>query len=116
MIQGLLLYDQEDLLPSITSTELRKIIILAQQGYDRRDFSLPIGRRGSVDKRLCGVVDRLRAMGYCHTLEVELRFTWVEGDLDDFTTVLSEFREKGVVTIVDDVRGDLIYRSSTHNC
>jgi len=116
MIQGLLLSDQDDILPSITSTELRKIIILTRQGCNRRDFSLPIGRWGSVDKRLCGVVDRLRAMGYCHTLEVELRFTRVEGDLDDFTKVLSGFREKGVVTIVDYVRGDLIYRSSTHNC
>ena len=33
-----------------------------------------------VDKRLCGLVDRLCAMGYRHTLEVELRLMGIGDD------------------------------------
>ena len=63
-----------------------------------------------MDKRLCEIVDRLRAIGHSHTLEVELRFTRVEGDpcKIDFTKVLSGLREKGVITI--------LVRSCTHKC
>lgn len=71
----------------------------------------------SIDKDLCGLVDRLRATGYCHTLEVELRFTKT---LDDsgiwcFANIFPEFKEKGIVTIVDVVHGNRILYSSTHN-
>lgn len=56
-----------------------------------------------IDKELCGVVDRLGVVGYRHTLEAELRVYKVEGDQGeyDFTKLLPEFSEKGVVTIVD---------------
>ena len=106
------------LLSSITSTELRKIIILTREKYNWRVFLRWVEPWPSVDKQLCEVVDRLRVMGHRHTLEVELRFVQVEGDPaeKDFTKVLPGFREKGVVTIIDDARGDLIYHSSTHNC
>ena len=66
---------------------------------------------------MCEVVDRLRAMGHRHTLEVELRFSRVEGDSggNDFTNILPRFEEKGVVTIIDRACGDLVYRSSARN-
>ena len=106
----------EGLLSSITSTELRKIIIQTKQMYDCRGFLPRMERWASVDKHLCEVVDRLRAMGYRHTLEVQLRFTHVEDPSKNGSTkVLPGFREKGVVAIIDDACGDLIYRSSTHN-
>jgi len=63
-----------------------------------------------MDKELCGLVDRLYGMGYCHTLEVELRLGKLgqvqnfRGDDPggyDFTKFLPRFREKGVVTIAD---------------
>ena len=65
-----------------------------------------------MDKQLCEVVDRLRAMGHHHTLEVELRFSRVEDDLIYFTKIFPRFEEKGVVTITDRACGDLIYRSA----
>ena len=91
-------FNHEVLLPSITSTELRKVIILTWRGFDPGFF---LRRMASVDKQLCEVVDRLRAMGHRHTLEVELRFAG-EDDLDgnDFTHLLPGFREKGVVTVI----------------
>ena len=67
-----------------------------------------------MDEQLCEVVDRLRAMGHRHTLEVQLRFARVEDDSsnNDFTKILPRFEEKGVVTIIDRACGDLVYRSS----
>ena len=107
----------KDLLPSITSTELHKIIILAKEVYDWRVFLPQMEPWTSMDKQLCEVVDRLRAIGHCHTLEVQLRFTQVEGDpsKNGFAYVLPGFREKGVVTIIDGACGGLVHRSSTHN-
>ena len=107
----------EGLLYSITSTELRKIIIRTQK-KDSWKISLWEMELASLDKQLCEVVDRLRVMGHRHTLEVQLHFNQIEGDhsKNDFTKIFPEFREKGVVTIIDDARGDLTYHSSTHNC
>ena len=67
-----------------------------------------------IGEQLCGVVDRLRAAGCTRTLEAELRFTEILGDPEeyDFTTILPEFRAKGVVTIVDVVHGDRLLHSS----
>jgi len=63
-----------------------------------------------MDNELCWLVDRLRGMGYYHTIEVELRLGKL-GQSDiyhgddpggyDFTQFLPRFREKGVVTILD---------------
>ena len=71
-----------------------------------------------IDKDLCGLVDQLRTTGYCHTLEVELRFAKIQDDLGkwDFTNVLPEFKEKGIVTIVDVLHGHRLLHSSAHNC
>ena len=103
----------EVLLPSITSTVLRKVVILATQAYDPGFF---VQRMALTDGQLCRVVDRLRAMGYRHTLEVELRFAKVEclPGKDDFTKVFPRFKEKGVVMVINHTCGDLVYRSSTH--
>lgn len=50
-----------------------------------------------MDERLCGLVDRLRAMGYRHTLEVELRLVEIRGDPEeyDLTTLFPALRDKG---------------------
>ena len=71
-----------------------------------------------IDKELCGLVDRLRATGYRHTLEVELRHTEVGSDVGkhDFTKFLPKFRERGFVTVIDAVHGDRVLHSSAQNC
>lgn len=67
-----------------------------------------------IDKQLCGLMDRLRATGHCHMLEVEFRFTNTEDDLSevDFTKLLPGFREKGAVTVIDATRGDRVLYST----
>ena len=67
----------------------------------------------SADEQLCGLVDRLGTVGHRHTLEAELRFTHTEGDPSeiDFTKLLSRFREKGVVTVPDVARGQILHSS-----
>jgi len=71
-----------------------------------------------VDKEMCGLVDRLRARGYRHTLLAELQLMTVGDDPGkyDFTMFLPGFRKKGDVTIVDIGHGDRILHASTHNC
>ena len=56
-----------------------------------------------VDKELCKLVERLRGAGYRHTLEVELRLAMIEVDPNesDLAMFLPEFKEKGVVTILE---------------
>lgn len=98
-------------LSSITSTELRKIIFRGVFNQQAEVWAL-------IENRLCGLVDQLRARGYRHTLEAELRLIIRVGDLGmyDFTTIFPEFREKGVVTIIDAARGDgWFLHSSTLN-
>ena len=72
--------------------------------------------RAPVDEQLCELVDRLRAMGYRRTLEVELRIREIGSDPGSygFATLLPRFREKGVVMVVDAAHGDRLH-SSTHN-
>ena len=105
------------LLSSITSTELRKVTFLAKQTRDWIIFAWRMQEWDFIDNALCRLVDRLRAAGYCYTLEVELRLTRI-GDgpgTYDFTKFLPEFREKGIVTIIVAVNGDLLLHSSAHN-
>jgi len=68
----------------------------------------------SIDKQLCELVTRLGAAGYRHTLEVEVRLTELNDDRRryKFTEFLPEFRENGVVTIID-AACDLVLHSST---
>lgn len=106
------------LLSSVASTELRRIVI-----HTRLVCGLGISSQrvlqlwAPVDGQLCGLVDRLRAKGHCHRLEVELRFSWIIGDPSrvDFTKLLPGFREKGVVTIVNAKHGNQVLHSSTHS-
>jgi len=101
-------------LSSITSLELRKVTFPANYMVI---FPQRAEQWDTIDKGLCGLVDRLRATGYGHTLEVELRFTEVRSDVwkHDFTKFLPKFREKGVVTVIDAVHNDRILHSSTQN-
>ena len=80
-----------------SSTELRKIIILSRELHDWRVFLQWVERWVSADKQLSEVVERLRAIGHCHMLEVQLRLAQVEGDPSeiDFTKVLPGFMEEG---------------------
>ena len=52
-------------------------------------------------------------VGHSHTLEVELRLTEIGNNPEkyDFTNLLLEFREKGVVTIIDMVHGNRLLHS-----
>ena len=104
------------LFASITSTELRKIIF--PTSYMQDDWMVFVqGTEAQTlaDQELCELVDQLCAMGYCHTLEVELRLK-IGGDPEyDFTRVLPEFRERGVVTIIDTADGNRLLHSSTRN-
>ena len=108
----------QSILSSITSTELQKIVFPVRYTYyhDQEFFAKEMKSWGLIDEELCGLVDRLRTAGYRHTLEAELRFAEDRGDLReyDFTEVLPKFREKGVVTVVNAVPGQVI-RSSIHS-
>ena len=97
------------LLSSIASLELQKIILTTEDLY--------WGTRPWIDGQLCKLVDRLRVTGYRHTLEVELRLTAVGDDHGgcDFTKLLSEFRERGVVTIVNAVHDNHLLSSFACN-
>lgn len=107
----------EVLLSSITSTDLQRIIFPVKQMESWDVFARRMEEWVLIDEQLCGLVDRLRAMGYRHTLEAELRLVAVEGGPGgyDFAGFLSKFREKGMVTVVNAVRGDRVLHSSIHN-
>ena len=97
------------LLSSITSLELQKIIF-------RKEY-LHRGMWPSIDRQLCELADRLRAAGYCHTLEVEVRLMVARRDLAEYdcTRFLPGFGEKGVVTVIDTVLGNRVLYSSTRD-
>ena len=65
------------LLSSITSVELRKVVLLVQHEYHWLTFMLEVGAWALLGEELCGLVDRLRAAEYRHTLGVELRITGI---------------------------------------
>ena len=90
----------ETLLSSVASTELRKVTFVVWHTHEWGASAQGMEVWVVIDKQLCELVDRLRAMGYRHTLELELRFVKVGGDPGKFdsTIFLPEFREKGVVT------------------
>ena len=112
---GLAVFPYRVLLSSITSTQLRKIVLRVLYPLNRYISQREIQGLAVVDTNLCDMVDRLRVAGYRHTLEVELRFTKVGIDpvRDRCVKLLPEFEEKGVVIITaegDD--GDRVYYSS----
>ena len=102
---------------SITSTKLRKVSFPALYIHAAKILAEQNGGWASIDEQLCGLVDRLRAAGYCRTLVAELQLMWIE-DRDpgehDFTAFLPKFREKGVVTVVDTDNGNRLH-SSAHD-
>ena len=100
-------------LSSTTSTELREVVIQAGRiGYWWPPSRIELG--APADEQLCELVVRLSRMGHHHTLEAKLRFGFTENDVSriDFTTFLPRFREKGIVTIVDDTRNRILYSSA----
>ena len=103
-------------LSSITSTELRRVSFPAWYGNDAKIFAEQNGDWSLIDKQLSGLVDRLRAEGYCHTLVAELRLMWNDdpGEHDhgeqDFASFLPKFREKGIITFMDTDDGDRLHR------
>ena len=106
----------ESLLSSITSPELRKIIFPLSRAEDRNTFLHRAEVWTSIDRQLYELMARLGRTGYRYVLGVELRLsTAVTGDMEhSFTKILPKFREKGVLTVVDTVHGDLVLHSSTH--
>jgi len=104
-------------LPSTTSTELRKVVFRVRYVLNRTTLACGVDRWALIDKQLCGLVDQLRARGYRHTLEAELRFAKVvycPGSYDP-THFLPKFWEKGTVTIIDTGHGDRLLHTSTQN-
>ena len=104
-------------LHAITSTELQKIVFSSTNpcvstlvGCLTEDWVL-------VDNQLCELLFRLRAMGYRHTLEVELQFLKVRGNPEKrgFTKLLPRFREKGIVTVVNAAYGGGLLRTPLHS-
>ena len=106
------------LISSISSTELRKVTFLLRYTYSWTSFAQQTEGWASIDKALCGLVDRLSTEGYRHTLEAQLRLRGIRYDgKHDFTKFLPEFREKGVVTVIDaSYTVDRLIHSSVHSC
>lgn len=102
---------------SITCNKLHRIIFLVNRMNDLNAFLQGVGVWTSIDKWLCELVARLGRTGYRHTLEVEVRLTEIGDGLSehDFTRFFPEFREKGVTTIIDADRGELVLHSSTRS-
>lgn len=90
------------ILSLIAFTELRQIIFEAKIMSDWRIFVKEVEEWVFIDKQLCELVDRLHAMGYHHTLKVELRLTNISSDPGEygFSGFLPKFQKKGAVTIV----------------
>ena len=89
-------------LSSVTSIELRKVVFAVWHTHAWGTLEVGMGIWTSIDEQLCGLVDRLRATGYRHTLEVELRPKKPGNDPGEYdpTIFLPKFREKGIVTVL----------------
>ena len=93
----------ESLLPSITSTELRKLVFSLSSIWNV--FPEEDTLWASIDNHLCELVARLGRTGHNHVLEVELRpAQYVDGL--DLTLFFPKFMELGVVNITDPVHDD----------
>ena len=90
----------QTLLSSVTSMEFQKVILSAQY---YRNWGVFGRRRGDwvlIDGQLCGLVDRLHAVGCRRTLQVELQIEAIDDPGEcDFTVFLPRFKEKGVVSV-----------------
>lgn len=93
--------DELSLIASITSTNLRKIVLVARYGFGARGSSIFKGYHERLDSCLCRVVDQLRGFGYNHRLDVVLLIEDVpRGEDTGFGEFLPRFREQGRVKVV----------------
>ena len=98
------------LIGSIASTNMQKIVLALQfegSGWNPVYWS-------SLDTGLSSLVDRLRASGYEHTLELQFQLDpkIAEAHLKlDQDTFFPRFRKKGRVTLLDPTSGRTFYRS-----
>ena len=104
-------------LSSIASPGLRKIIFRVRYTFQGTSSPEGTGRWTWIDEELCGLADRLRATGYRHTLEAELRFLRITDGTEEhgLTEVLPKFKEKGLVSVFDVDHGGYVFYSSAHN-
>ena len=93
----------ESLLPSITSTELRKLVFSLRSIWNV--FPEEDTLWASIDNRLCELVARLGREGHNHVSEVELRPAQCVDGLD-LTVFFPKFMEVGVVNITDPVHNN----------
>lgn len=93
------------LILSVTSTNIRKI----ELEY------WPLSSCPSlIDTALSHLVDRLRASGYEHTLELEFRFGPGSAEIHfdaDLKESFPHFRERGLVTVIDAMGGKMLHSS-----
>ena len=98
------------LINSITSTNMRKIVFAlhpTEGGWNPRLW-------GSLDTALSGLVDRLHASGYEHTLELEFQLVSAFAKMDPeayLDAFFPCFREKGRVTVLEKTSRRIIYCS-----
>lgn len=88
------------LITSITSKNIQKIVFEPYISWDKWEYK----RWSPLDTALSGLVDRLRASEYDHTLELEFRPKLKVANMDsgvDPDALFPNFREKGRVSIVE---------------
>jgi len=94
---------EHTVISSITSLNLHTIAFLP----DTHCYSSP-HYWNPLDNIACGLVNKLRALGYKHTLELELQFESAKFDPKlGFRGFLTEFRERGRVRILNRSSGEL---------
>jgi hypothetical protein len=87
---------------SITSTNLRTLVITPYRLPIRWGFFLDEPCWIRFDDVVCGLVDRLRVSGYVNTLEVEFLANIVGPEEEaDHERILPKFKEKGRVRVVE---------------
>lgn len=105
------------LLTSITSTNLRKIVIPTRLLHPWFGVDDPSSTSyyAIVDNSLCQLVERLQGFGYKHRLVVV--FNLWQGDIYgheemDFEELFPRFRERGRVKVVDGPNDRAVYCSN----
>ena len=93
---------ESTLISSVTSINLRTIAFLVDANGNYMRSHVLAGDFLYLDDAVCGLVDRLCASGYKHTLEIEFHLD-EDDDINpnlDYTNLLAKFREKGRVRIL----------------
>ncbi|KAF9645698.1 hypothetical protein BDM02DRAFT_3119791 [Thelephora ganbajun] len=97
---------ETDLISSISSPNIQKIIFTQSHAFDERFVGDPSWPR--LENSLCRLVDQLERK---HRLEVEFHVYNMEGGNVDFETYLPKFREKGRVMVLDRTTKMVVYCS-----